>query len=131
MNLKINGLIVFVLISVSSFSQRDLTASQAVFIALENNYQIIISEKQHEINEENNKWSEAGAFPTVTLTVANNNTIQDNTNNPFTFTPGIVLSQSINPSLSANWNIFSGFAVKISKQRLNNWKNKVQTTLSQ
>ena len=118
MNLKINGLIVFVLISVSSFSQRDLTASQAVFIALENNYQIIISEKQHEINEENNKWSEAGAFPTVTLTVANNNTIQDNTNNPFTFTPGIVLSQSINPSLSANWNIFSGFAVKISKQRL-------------
>ncbi len=102
----------------SAFSQHQLSAKEAVFIALENNYQIQIAEKQEEINAKNNKWSEAGLFPTVTLSVAQNNAIQDNTNNPFTFTPGIILSQSITPALNLNWNLFSGFAVKISKQRL-------------
>lgn len=118
MTLKINSLIIFLAVVSTGFSQRDLSATEAVFIALEKNYQIIISEKQYEIGKKNNKWSEAGLFPTVTLNVAQNNVIQDNTNNPFTFTPGIVLSQSIDPSLNASWNIFSGFQVKMSKQRL-------------
>lgn len=118
MILKINSLIVFLVFTASSFGQTELSASQAVFTALENNYQILISEKQNEIAEKNNKWSEAGLFPTVTLSVAQQNVIQDNTNNPFTFTPGIILNQSLSPTLSANWNIFSGFKVKMSKQRL-------------
>lgn len=101
-----------------AYSQTQLSAKEAVMIALENNYQVQIANKQQQINEKNNTWSEAGLFPTVSLSVANNNTIQDNTNNPFTFTPGIILSQSLNPSLNANWNIFSGFAVRISKTRL-------------
>ena len=100
------------------FAQHQLSAKEAVFIALENNYQIQIAEKQQEISEKNNRWSEAGLFPTVTLSVGQNNGIQDNTNNPFTFTPGIILSQSIAPALNLNWNLFSGFAVKISKERL-------------
>jgi len=118
MTLKINSLIIFLAVVSTGFSQSELSATQAVFIALEKNYQIIISEKQYEIGKKNNKWSEAGLFPTVTLNVAQNNVIQDNRNNPFTFTPGIVLSQSIDPSLNASWNIFSGFQVKMSKQRL-------------
>lgn len=118
MTLKTNNLIVFLLIALSSFGQKELSASQAVFTALENNYQILISEKQLEISDKNNKWSEAGLFPTVNLTAGQQNTIQDNTNNPFTFTPGIILNQSLSPTLSANWNIFSGFKVKMSKQRL-------------
>lgn len=115
---KINVLLLFVCSSLTAFAQTELTAKQAVFKALEGNYQLQIAEKRTDITEMNNTWSQAGAFPTVALTIANNNTIQDNTNNPFTFTPGVILSQSINPSLSLNWNIFSGFAVRISKQRL-------------
>lgn len=99
-------------------AQSDLSAKEAVVIALENNYQVQIAEMQQLITEKNNTWGEAGMFPTVSLSVGNNNTIQDNTNNPFTFTPGIILSQSLNPSLNANWNIFAGFAVRISKTRL-------------
>jgi len=118
MILKINSLIIFLAVVSTAYSQRDLSATQAVFIALEKNYQIIISEKQYEIGKKNNKWSEAGLFPTVMLNIGQNNVIQDNTNNPFTFTPGIVLSQSVDPSLSADWNIFNGFQVKMSKQRL-------------
>jgi outer membrane protein TolC len=118
MKIKIVSSFLFTLIGAVSFGQAKLSAKEAVFIALENNYKIQIAEKQVEIAEKNNKWSEAGLFPTVTLSVANNNAIQDNTNNPFTFTPFILLNQSFSPTLSANWNIFSGFAVKISKERL-------------
>ncbi len=118
MTLKTTSIIALLFVCSYSFGQRDLSATEAVFISLENNYQILISEKQLDIIQKNNNWSEAGLFPTVDLVIAQNNVVQDNTNNPFTFTPGIILSQSFNPSLSLNWNIFSGFRVKMSKQRL-------------
>ena len=113
-------LITFIFIFFYSINhgQKELSAKQAVFKSLENNYQILISKKQLNISEKNNKWSEAGLFPTVELISTQSNTIQDNTNNPFTFTPGIILSQSINPSLNLNWNIFSGFRVKMTKKQL-------------
>ncbi len=111
-------LVILLLISTVAFGQTDLSATDAVIIALENNYQILIAGKQHEVSELNNRWSEAGLFPTVDLSVSQTNNLQDNTDNPFTFTPGLIVSQGITPSLNVNWNIFTGFAVKISKQRL-------------
>ena len=99
-------------------AQTKLSAKDAVFLALENNYKVQVADKQVEIAQKNNAWSEAGLFPTVALSAAFNNTVQDNSNNPFTFTPGVILAQGFSPTLSANWNIFSGFAVKISKERL-------------
>lgn len=99
-------------------SQNSLTAEDAVMIALENNFQMQIAKKQIEMAHKNNSWSEAGLFPTVDLNASYGTSIIDNTNNPFTFTPGVLASRQFNPSLNANWNIFSGFAVKISKQRL-------------
>lgn len=104
--------------SLASFGQTTLSAQEAVFIALEKNYDILVSEKNEEIASKNNAWSEAGLFPTVSLQIAQNNVIQDNTNNPFTFTPGVILNQGFNPSLAASMNLFSGFQVKMSKQRL-------------
>lgn len=106
------------LVSSASLAQQVLSARDAVFLALENNYQVQIAQQQEKIAQKNNTWSEAGLFPTVSLNASFGNTIQDNTKNPFTFTPGIILSQSFSPALSANWNIFSGFSVRISKERL-------------
>jgi outer membrane protein TolC len=99
-------------------AQQKLSAKQAVLVALENNYQIQIQEKQQEIAEKNNKWSEAGLFPTVDLTAAIGNSIVDNTNNPLTFTPGLIANRSTSPGLTVNWNLFTGLAVKMNKQRL-------------
>ena len=102
------------------FSQeiQNLSAKDAVFISLKNNYAIQISAAQQRISEKNNTWSEAGLYPTISLNIGGNTTIQDNTNNPFTFTPGVILSTNLSPNLSLNMNLFSGFAVRISKQRL-------------
>ena len=115
---KILVVLALLLVSNNVVAQHSLSAKEAVFMALENNYQMSIAQKQLKISEKNNKWSEAGLFPTVTLNIAQNNGIQDNTDNPFTFTPGIILNQTIAPSLNLNWNLFAGFAVKISKTRL-------------
>lgn len=101
-----------------SFGQTTLTATQAVKLALENNFGIQIAENQVEIAEKNNAWSEAELFPTITLNATLGNAIQDNSNNPVSFIQTKLLSQNINPSLNANWNIFTGMRIKISKERL-------------
>lgn len=110
--------ILFLTTYFSIFSQEELSAKKAVMVALENNFQMQIADKQVEIAEKNNKWSEAGLFPTVDLTAGYNHSIVDNTNNPFTFTPGLIYNGQTNPGINVNWNLFSGFAVKITKDRL-------------
>jgi len=105
-------------ISQLSFGQKALSAKDAVFQALANNYQIQIAHLQVDVAEKSNSWAGAGLFPTVQLAVGFSNGIQDNRNNPFTFTPGIIVSHTLNPNLNLNWNIFSGFLVRISKERL-------------
>jgi outer membrane protein TolC len=98
--------------------QQKLSAEDAVFRALENNFQLQIAQKQLEISEKNNKWSEAGLFPTVDLTATIGSSIIDNTNNPFTFTPGLLYAQQTTPGITMNWNLFSGLNVVMSKRRL-------------
>jgi outer membrane protein len=136
---RINLLLaVAILIGFSSNGQTPLSAKQAIELGLERNFQILIAEKNIEIAARNNKWSEAGMFPTVSLNANYANAIQDNTNNPFTFTPGIILNTSLQPSLNLNWNLFSGFNVWITKQRLEQLENQskgnamviIETTVS-
>jgi outer membrane protein len=115
---KINTIGLLLFFQLLVFGQTSMTAKEAVALALENNFKIKIAEKQQVIAEKNNNWMEAGLFPTVTLGASLNNSIQDNTNNPFTFTPGIILSQGITPNLQANWNLFAGLALFITKDRL-------------
>lgn len=112
------NILICTLLTFGSWSQQELSANDAVLLALKNNYDVQMADLQNSISQKNNTWSEAGAFPTVDLVVGQNNSIQDNRNNPFTFTPGVILSQSINPSVNVNYNIFTGFAVRMSKVRL-------------
>lgn len=121
--MKFNNFLGLLLFCVTLFFQnathaQNLSLEEAINLTLERNYQIQISKKQIDIADRNNTWSEAGLFPTVTLNASLNNVIQDNRNNPFTFTPGLILQQSFQPSINLNWNVFSGFFVKMNKQRL-------------
>jgi len=112
------NILICTLLAFGGWSQQELSANDAVLLALKNNYDVQMADLQNAIGQKNNTWGEAGAFPTVDIIVGQNNSIQDNRNNPFTFTPGVILSQSINPSVNVNYNIFTGFAVKMSKVRL-------------
>lgn len=99
------------------FLGQELSLQQAIGIALKNNYDVQISAKQQEIIDLNNTWLEAGVLPSISFQAMNNNVVIDNTNNPFTFTPGVILNQGISPSLSVDWNIFSGMSIRINKRR--------------
>lgn len=116
--MKNSSLILLSLLVFQVAGQTELSAKDAVFRALVNNYQVQISHLQVDIATKQNSWGEAGLFPTVTLSAGFGTSLQDNSKNPFTFIPGLIGNTSINPNLSANWNLFSGFRVRISKERL-------------
>jgi outer membrane protein len=105
-------------VSFTSIGQKQLSVEQAITNALQYNFDIQISRNAEEIAGKNNSWSEAGLFPTVSLVVGQGNSIQDNRDNPFSFTKGVIANSSLTPSLQANVNLFNGFQVKMSKQRL-------------
>lgn len=119
-NMQMNKWIIWsaLCLLVNNVFAQQLTAKDAIFTALDKNFKMLIAKEQIGIAQKNNTWSEAGAFPTVTLSLGFNTGIQDNRNNPFTFLPGVFMNNSLSPNLALNYNIFSGFAVKITKERL-------------
>lgn len=109
---------ILLILGIFTANAQQIGLQDAIKLALERNYQIQISNQQKSIAQKNNTWSEAGLFPTVSLVAGYNNAIQDNRENPFTFTPVLLLQQAFSPSLNVNWNVFSGFLVKMTKTRL-------------
>lgn len=85
-----------------------LDLSTALTRALENNYDLIISEKDLEVASLNNNWGIAGRYPTISFDVNNANTIDNDRNQSTRLTAGIGL----------NWLLFDGFRVNITKDQL-------------
>lgn len=114
--------IVMTILAIFSLSigltQGEMSLSEAIQVCLNNNFDIRIESKSIEAAEMNNKWSEAGMFPTFSINVSNNYGIQDNTDNPFTFQPGVSSNIGITPSINMDWNLFNGLSVIRNKQRL-------------
>lgn len=85
--------------------------------ALANNYQIKLVKANYDISQIQNTWGMAGMVPTISLNANNSNNLTDNTNNPATFFPGVVLTDNLNASLDMSWTVFSGFGIRINKER--------------
>jgi outer membrane protein len=100
-----------------SFSQEELSITQALEKSLSKNYGIRLVVANHEIAKTQNSWGMAGMIPTFSLNVNNNTALQDNTNNPATFFPGVLLNENLQGSLNMNWTVFSGFGIRINKDR--------------
>jgi outer membrane protein TolC len=98
-------------------AQTELSLANAIEKALANNYQIKLIKANYEISQTQNSWGMAGFIPTFSLNVNNNNNLSDNTNNPASFFPGVVLSDNLNASLDMSWTVFSGFGIRINKER--------------
>jgi outer membrane protein len=96
---------------------QELTMIQAVEKALENNYDIKLIAGNYEVAKTQNSWGMAGMIPTFSLNINNNTGLQDNSNNPASFIPGVVLNDNLSASLDMNWTIFSGFGIRINKER--------------
>jgi len=98
-------------------SQDDLTVFGAIENALKNNYDIKLVQGNYEVAKLQNSWGQAGMIPTFSLNIGNTAALQDNTNNPASFFPGVLFSDNLQGSLNMAWTVFSGFGVQINKER--------------
>lgn len=111
----------FILIIISIFqgvAQEALTLSDALQVALSQNYNIQLVNKSMEITKIQNSWGEAGRYPTITMNLKQGNNIADQSNNPTSFIQALLMSNSVEGGVNMNWVLFNGFRVKASKDKL-------------
>ncbi|HSV09916.1 MAG TPA: TolC family protein, partial [Hanamia sp.] len=98
-----------------------LNAQDAIKIAIENNYGVIISKNEIEIGSINNNWANAGAIPvisaTASKTVGVNNLQQKLSNGTITNKNGNT-TQNLSAGLAVNWIVFDGFKMFATKKKL-------------
>ncbi len=99
------------------FGQNPLSVSQAIEKALSNNYQVRLIKVNKEISETQNTWGMAGMAPTFSFNLTNTNNLTDNSNNPASFFPGVVIVDNLQPNVDMAWTLFKGFGIRMNKQR--------------
>lgn len=130
MKSKLTSLFIFVF--TLSFSQEILTPEEAVKIAIENNYDIIISKNYLEIDQINVNRANAGMLPQVNGNFNLNNNI---TNSKQERTDGTVQELSnaknnaINAGINLNWKIFDGFSMFARYDQLKEIQKQGETEL--
>lgn len=103
--------------SLAQSQVRSIGLGEAVEQALGNNFDIRIEESQAAISRNNNSWGAAGLYPTVSLQIAQNNRLS-NIDNPASFLNGQFSNIGVAGTANAAWTLFDGFAVHITKARL-------------
>ena len=90
-----------------------LTLKDAIDTALQNNYNIKLSQNNAAIAQNNVTLGNAGFLPTLTGTFNNNNSVQNSTVTRTTGTNSFtnVRSKSYNYGVAMDWTIFDGFAM--------------------
>jgi len=113
------------LVLATAHSQTYLSVDDALRMALEKNYDIIISKNNDLIDKTNNTLGNSGFLPTITLNGANNYGVS-NINQEMSTTTGtkeIVKDGATNSSLTANvslnWTLFDGGKMFVTKHKLN------------
>jgi len=133
MNIKITSLIILIAANmffveaiaqqdsvITNAEEKEISLSEALKIALERNYQVKISQSDVKIAENNNAWGRAGRLPTVTFDLSQGNRYS---NLPPDSSRTTSISNSLSPSVNANWILFNGFAVNITKKNLEEVQN--------
>ncbi len=115
---KIVFIFFFSFVSSGAIAQESLSLSEAIALGLKNNFDIQIQKLDLEIARKNNTWGQAGRYPTVSFNANQNNQIvQRKPANPFAV-PGRSINDNINGQLDAQFVLFNGFAINLTKERL-------------
>ncbi|NQU54468.1 MAG: TolC family protein [Bacteroidetes bacterium] len=102
--------ILFILSGLFVQAQEPLSLTNAITIALENNYDIRIVKQNQRIAEITNDWGTAGRYPYINLLGGADNSANVNNNENF-------VSNRFSAGASLNWTLFDGYSVRINKQR--------------
>ncbi|UMB61444.1 TolC family protein [Lutibacter sp. A80] len=113
--------IVFSLCLTSGFAQEKLTKQEAVNLALENNYGILIAKNNIKIAENNASINNSGYLPTITASAGVNYNLDDT---EYTLQNGTVSetngaeSNSYNASIGVNYTLFDGLGRSYNYKKL-------------
>jgi outer membrane protein TolC len=103
-------LLAFLLASYPALTQtQDLTLSDALAKALEQNYGIRISRSDVQIASINNDWGNAGRYPTIGFDASSSNTYSITDTN---------WTNRLYAGVGLNWTLFDGFRVNFTKEKL-------------
>jgi len=115
---RILGFFFVLLFPLFGFAQDTLSLARAISLGLKNNFDIRIEQLNIDIASNNNNWGEAGRLPAISLSGNQNNVvIQRKPANPFAVA-GRSVNDNINGQLDVQFLLFGGFAVKMTKGRL-------------
>jgi outer membrane protein TolC len=108
----------FVFSCAVTHAQDELSLAQAIQIGLQNNFNVQIGKLNEDLAKINNTWGQAGLFPTINLIGSQPNSIvQRKPANPFAVA-GKNISDNLTGQLDAQFTLFDGFFVRLSKERL-------------
>ncbi|MEM8894314.1 MAG: TolC family protein, partial [Bacteroidota bacterium] len=114
------SLVLLAVLTIGVFSAlaQDLTLTDAVLTGLENNFSIQIEEQRVDIARNNNNSGEAGMWPTVNISIAENLTRTEFDNPAGFLQSGNIDGRTFNPSATLDWTLFNGFNVRMTRDRL-------------
>lgn len=123
MKKKLKLLLTGLLINTVAFAQSPvkLTVDEAIQIAVEKNFDVVIEKNTQQIGKINNNWGNAGVYPNISATgstsIASNNLEQKLSNGTSIKRNGAVL-RNMNAGLAVSWKIFDGMKMFATKKRL-------------
>lgn len=107
--------ILFVLVfAFISSAQENLGLNDAIAIALDNNYNILVTKSDQRVAEINNAWGTAGLYPTIDLSATGSRYWDYNDSQL-----GDYERDALQNSVNLNWLLFDGLGVQIRKSKLN------------
>jgi outer membrane protein len=120
--MKHYSIILTLLLSAPVFAQPTvLTLKDAVQMALQNNFDVVIAKNESEISAINNNWANAGLMPVVSITankLLGTNNIQQNLVNGTEIKTSGASVNNLNAGLAASWRFFDGMRMFATKKRL-------------
>ncbi len=112
------AVIIFVCTISISGAQDTLSLARAIQIGLQNNFDVQIGKLNLDLAKNNNNWGQAGMLPAINLIGGQpNSVVQRKPANPFAVA-GRNISDNVNGQLDAQFTLFDGFFVRLTKQRL-------------
>ena len=94
----------------SSEAQQALSLTDAIELALENNYDMQISKQIEKTAEIRNNWGTVGKYPYVGLTASNNNAANLNESENY-------IQNYFSSGVNLSWTLFDGYSIRINKAK--------------
>ena len=113
---------IFLLMCSTGFGQSLLTVEDAIAISIKQNYDILISRTNADINAANNTAGNAGMLPDIGLNASDNfshNNVATDLSSGSRITSADAHSNSFSTGLALNWTLFDGGKMFVTKKKLN------------